>query len=395
MLKKYNVFLTKTNIKTNYFWFAFICAFSVAHIYYNQPILSLISKDLDINPNKIGIIPFIIQISYAFGLIFFVPLGDFLSRKKVLISLLIINSLASFIISFSQNLIQLIIFNIFIGLTSVGAQIVIPMVSLIAMTHEKGKAVGLVTSGLMTGVLLGRILSGFIGEIFSWNTVYRFSAILDILLIFILLRVIPITPISTNFSYLKTLKSLFSYFFNQKELRYICLSGGLLFTAVSSLWGALAFLLAHEPYHYGSDTVGSLGLTGIAGILITPYIGQLVDRLQPKAVIILASIFCIIGFCLIGFAQISLIFLICGLTILDIGARANLVGNQLKTFNLSTEARSRLNTIFMFCYFIGGALGTWLGSIISYKYSWLGMAIFGLSLGCVNLVINLARHIKE
>ena len=72
-----------------------ICAFCVANNYYNQPILMLISNSIGVTYKQIGNLPTIVQLAYAAGLLFLVPLGDKFNRKKLLQSLLFINLFAS------------------------------------------------------------------------------------------------------------------------------------------------------------------------------------------------------------------------------------------------------------------------------------------------------------
>ncbi|WP_225002500.1 MFS transporter [Klebsiella pneumoniae] len=202
--------------KSSYFALACLCAFAVANIYYNQPLLELFAKDFAVDEKHAGSVAMFVQLSYAAGLVFFVPLGDRFERRKLLIILLGINAAASAAASFTQTIGQLLTVNIVIGMTSVGAQIVIPMVSLIAPAEQRGRAVGTVMSGLMAGVLFGRILSGFVGNYFGWRSMYLVATTLDLFLLIMVPRLLPHSKTSASqIPYHLLLKSLITFFIKE------------------------------------------------------------------------------------------------------------------------------------------------------------------------------------
>ena len=375
-----------------YFALACLCALSVANIYYNQPLLALFAKEFAVDQKHAGSVAMFVQLSYAAGLVFFVPLGDRFERRKLLMVLLSIGALASAVASFTHTIGQLQAVNIVIGLTSVGAQIVIPMVSLMAPAEQRGRAVGTVMSGLMAGVLFGRILSGFVGHYLGWRSMYLVAAGLDLLLLCMIPGLLPHNKtVPSKIPYHSLLKSLLSFFIKERDLRLSCYGGAMMFGGFSALWGGLAFLLAQSPYHYSSDIVGSFGVTGVAGMLATPYIGRIADRFSPRRVVLAGTVVALSGFCSVCFAPHHLFALIIALVLLDIGGRAGLVGNQLRALALSAEGRSRLNTVFMCTYFIGGAIGTRAGAEISVRYGWTGIGVTGLALSCGVLLLNLKQ----
>lgn len=382
--------------KNSYFALACLCAFSVANIYYNQPLLELFAREFAVDNKRAGSVAMVVQLSYAAGLVFFVPLGDRLDRRRLLMVLLAFNALASFVASFSQSIEHLLAVNIIIGMTSIGAQIIIPFVSILAPVEQRGRAVGLVMSGLMAGVLLGRIVSGFIGDYWGWRAMYLVACGLNIALLLMVPRLLPHSkPATSSLSYYALLQSLVSLFVKEPHLRLSCICGAMMFGGASALWGGLSFLLARPPFHYGSDIVGSLGFAGIAGILSTPYIGRLADRFTPRIVVIIGSLVALLGFICVFYSPSFFPALVIALILLDIGGRAGLVGNQLRALALSLEARSRLNTVFMFFYFIGGAIGTRAGAEISGRYGWSGIAAMGFTLCFLVFLLNIRERVAS
>lgn len=370
------------------FLFAGICAFSVANIYYNQPLLVLFAQTFGADVGQASSIAMTVQLAYAVGLVLFVPLGDWVSRRKLMISLLCVNAAGSIWAASSSSLPMLIAAHVVIGMTSVGAQIIIPAVSLMMSPEQRGRAVGTVMSGLLAGILLARTLSGLVGGYAGWRTMYVLAAGIDIGLIAVVAATLPASGGLARSSYGQLLRSLGQLLATERELRLACLCGALMFGAFSALWGALAYLLSRPPYRFHSDAVGLFGLVGIAGIFASPFIGRLADRLGARAVVLLGAIAAACAFALIGSSASLLPALLLGIVILDLGGRAGLVGNQLRALSLSDSARSRLNTVFMACYFLGGALGTRAGAALAGEYGWSGIAALGLAASTVVIVLN-------
>lgn len=230
--------------QSSYFALACLCAFAVANIYYNQPLLALFAKDFAVDEKYASSVAMFVQLAYAAGLVFFVPLGDRFERRKLLMILLGVNATASAVASFTQTIEQLIAVNIVIGMTAIGAQIVIPMVSIIAPAEQRGRAVGTVMSGLMAGVLFGRILSGFVGDYLGWRSMYIVATLLDLTLLMMVPKLLPYSkPTASQISYPALLKSLVTYFIKESDLRLSCLCGALMFGGFSALWGDLHFYL--------------------------------------------------------------------------------------------------------------------------------------------------------
>ncbi len=282
----------------------------------------------------------------------------------------------------------LAIANIIIGLTSVSAQLIIPTVSLLASSESRGKIVGTVMSGLFAGILLARTVSGFVGEYAGWRSMYWLAAGLNLILIAIIYTSLPRQILSTAISYKRLLYSMLELIKTEPILRLASMTGFALFAAFSGLWGTLAFLLNQAPYHFNSSIVGSFGLVGILGMIASPTIGSLSGRWGGGKIVAMGGLMSVIAFILIGRSGFHLTALILGIILLDIGSRMGLVGNQVRIYTLSPEMRSRLNTVFMSCYFVGGAVGTRLGAAAGTYAGWLGIAVLGAALALLVAVIQ-------
>ena len=365
-----------------------ICAFCVANNYYNQPILMLISNSIGVTYKQIGNLPTIVQLAYAAGLLFLVPLGDKFNRKKLLQSLLFINLFASAAAFIATNFIFLEIATFFIGISSIGAQIIIPAVSQYVDKKNVGNAVGILLSGLVTGILFGRLFSGYIGGILGWRSVFLFAACIDVIIILFIHFKFPNNADNNEIGYKKLMKSVMSLVLTEKELRRSCFSGFVIFGAYSALWGIITYLTSLPPFYFTSHDVGLIGLCGIAGVIASPYVGHLTDKSSPIFVVAVGAVISFAGFTVMYYSAYSLIILLISIILLEISTRFSMIGNQLRAFSLNETAKSRLNTAFMTSYFLGGSVGTKLGSIIGGTYGWAGLAILGCIASLAVVIVN-------
>nr|WP_244868747.1 MFS transporter [Photorhabdus noenieputensis] len=353
------------------------CGFAVANIYYNQPLLPIIGTSFSVNGSISGWIATLTQIGYAAGLLFFGPLGDTLSRRKLIFCLLIGNIISLILCATAPNFTCLLASSLIVGLTSISAQIIIPAVSGWVIPEKRGRAVGSLMSGLFAGALLARALGGAVGEYFGWREMFILAALIDICLFFLVWFVLPEIETPHTMTYGQLLISLGKLIKQQPLLREAALSGFLLFAAFNTLWGSLALLLSQPPYGWGSDIAGLFGLTGIVGMLASPIIGSLTDRFGGRAIVATGALLVALALGLISGTGHSILFLFAGIILLDLGSRAGLVANQTQLYTLLPDARSRLNTVFMTCYFSGGAIGSSLGAIAAWHFSWYGVAFSG------------------
>lgn len=163
-----------------------------------------------------------------------------------------------------------------------------------------------------------------------------------------------------------------------RGLREASLTGAALFAAFSAFWPVLTLLLAGPPFHLGPQAAGLFGIVGAAGALAAPYAGRFADTRGPRAIISLAIALLAVSFVIFALSGTSLVGLVIGVIVLDVGVQAAQISNQSRIYALKPEARSRVNTVYMVCYFIGGALGSSVGVMAWRAAGWLGMCAAGL-----------------
>lgn len=368
---------------------AIVAGISVANLYYNQPLLNLIRHELGISEFKTNLIAMITQVGYAVGLLFIVPLGDLYQRKKIILINFILLVFSLLAIALAPNIYLIWASSFVTGICSMIPQIFVPIASQFSKPENKGRNVGIVISGLLTGILASRVVSGFVGEVLGWREMYFIAAGMMLVCGIVVLKVLP--DIRPNFQgkYSDLMKSLFSLIKEYPALRIYSIRAGLAFGSFLAMWSCLAFKMSQAPFYAGSDIIGILGLCGIAGALTASFVGKYVKTVGIRN-------FNFIGCGLILLAWVALYFygniytgIIAGVILIDIGMQCIQLSNQTSIFNICPSASNRVNTIFMTTYFIGGSLGTFLAGSCWQAWGWSGVAGIGIILTLASLLITI------
>lgn len=360
---------------------------AVANIYYLQPLLGSMAQFFHITQAHAGFIATLIQIGYAGGLLFILPMADILEKRKLICIMLLLSATFLFLFYLSSNVIIASFTAFGIGFTSIVPQLLIPLGAQMSKPEERGKVIGSIMSGLLIGILLSRVLSGMIGNYLGWKSIYLIAMFCMLILAVILRIMLPKCYSSSKITYITSMKSLKSLIVKYYTLRESAIIGAMAFCAFSAFWTALTFLLQGSHYKMGSDIAGLFGLVGVIGALFSPLAGKLSDtkgfRYTVKLTIIIVMISYIV-FLIFGFRLCGLII---GVILLDLGVQCCNVSNQANIHRLSEEARNRITAIYMVSFFLGGALGSYLGALIFQHFNWFGVCILGLTTQVVALAV--------
>jgi len=365
----------------------------VANIYYNQPLLSEIARSFHVDNAQAGRVSMFTQIGYASGLLFIVPLADMFRRKKLMVidfALVIISLLG---VAVAPSLLVLNVASYLVGLSSVIPQLLIPMAAHMAAPHERGKKIGVVMSGLLIGILLSRTLSGFVGAQLGWRAMFYIAAgLMTIVWILVILMLPEIEP-DYKGNYGRLMKSLIDLIKQEPKLRLAALRGALCFAAFSAFWSTIVFLLK-ENFNLGSAVAGEFGLVGAFGAIAAGLMGRLSDKMNPFKLSTFTLLLVLLSFIIFYFSGHSLVGLVIGVIVLDMGVQATHISNQAIIFALHPGARNRLNTVYMVSYFIGGAAGTFLTTELWSSYKWTGVCVIGATVSVIVLVVHLLNSKK-
>jgi len=350
---------------------------TVANLYYNQPLLADIGRSFGVSADAAGIVSTCTQIGYALGMFLFVPLGDVRERRGLVSALLVLVALSLVGVAAAQSLAWIYAASFAVGLTTVVPQIMVPMAASLAAPEQQGRAVGTVMSGLLLGILFTRTVSGLIGGTWGWRVMYGIAAVLMLVLLAVLRAKLPANRPQSDMRYGALLASMAGLIRRYAVLREAAAIGAANFAAFSAFWTALSFFLEGEPYRYSSQVAGLFGLIGAAGALGAPIVGRLADRWKPEWLIGALLGLNLLAYALFGALGVCLAALIAGVVLLDLGVQGTQVANMTRIYALDPPSRSRLNTVQMVTTFLGGAIGSSLGSYSWRHWGWTGVCWAG------------------
>lgn len=371
---------------------AVIAGLTVANCYYNQPLLELIRHDIGITEQSANLITVITQIGYALGLFFLIPLGDMFSPKKLILANMSIAAVMAIVMAVAQNVWMLWGSSLLIGACSVIPQFFIPIAGQFSAPKNKSRNMGIVLSGLLTGILTSRVISGYIGEWLGWREMFLVAAFVMLICMGVMLLMMPEMKRNYEGTYRGLMSTMAEIMVLHPSVRIYAIRAAFGFGSMMAIWSCLAFHLAQPPFRAGSDMVGMLGLCGIMGAVAASGIGKQI----PK--------FGIHNFSLFGAATqivawaIALLFgdtyagLIAAIILVDIGLQCQQLSNQSGCLQEIPQAANRANTIFMTTYFIGGSLGTFCAGYVWNRANWLGVCIVGMTFALISLAITLCNR---
>lgn len=358
---------------------------AVANIYYNQPILGIIEHEFG-NETIVGLVPMATQLGYALGLFLLLPLGDLVSRHRLILVQFILLALALVLMAMSTTPWVLVGTSLLVGVTSTVAQQIVPFAATLAAPEKRGAAIGTVMSGVLAGILFSRTVSGYIGEHLGWRDVFLFGAPVALLAGLTMFLILPKHAPISKLSYSRALKSLAVIWVKEPSLRQAALTQAALFASFSAFWTILAFYLQSPRFNLGADVAGLFGIVGAVGIFAAPLAGRIADRRGPYPVVCLGALLTLLAWAIFGFWG-SLAALIVGVIVLDFGVQSALVSNQHIVLTLGHETRSRINTLFMTSMFLGGAAGSGLASLGWSYAAWPAVSGIGATLALVGIVL--------
>ncbi|QHG24495.1 MFS transporter [Pseudomonas sp. DTU12.1] len=367
--------------------FAIACGLSVANVYYAQPLLDAMASTFAMDPATVGIVISLTQVGYGIGLLLLVPLGDLLNRRHLIVSQLLLSTCAVLLVALSSSGPWFLAGLLLTGLLAVVAQVLVAYAAHLAQPEQRGHVVGLVTSGIVVGLLLARTVSGIMADLAGWRSVYLLSAGLTLLMALLLWRVLPAAEQPpTQDSYGQLLRSVFSLLREEKVLRDRAVLALLTFAAGTVLWTPLVLPLSTPPLSLSHTQIGLFGLAGAAGALGAAHAGRLADRGRAQWTSGAALMLMLASWLAIAFTQSSLWALLLGVITFDLGLQAVHVTSQSLIYSVRPDAQSRLVAAYMLFYSAGSALGSVMATMMYAWAGWLGVCALGAAINLLALV---------
>jgi predicted MFS family arabinose efflux permease len=366
---------------------AVACGTAVANNYYAQPLLDVIARRLGVGDAVAGLLVTAGQAGYVAGLLFIVPLGDLVQRRRLVTAASCVTAVGLAVAAAAPSFAVLAAATAVFGVTSVVAQILVPFSADLAGEEERGRVVGTVMSGLLVGILTARTVAGLIAGAFGWRAVYAVAAGITALLAAILWRALPAIPPRTDLTYRDLLRSIAALVREEPVLRRRSLYGATTFASFGAFWTSLAFLLSRPPFDYGTSVIGLFGLAGLAGALAASFAGRLHDRGLSRPATGAFALLCVVAWIPLAAARHSVAGLLAGALVLDLGIQGVHILNQSRIYALRPDARSRLTTAYMTSYFLGGAAGSALSALAWSSGGWLAVCAVGAAFPLIGLLV--------
>ncbi len=364
-------------------------AVSVANLYYVQPLLPMLRHDFRAGDGVVALATTLGQLGFVIGLALVLPLGDLLERRGLISTTALACAASLLLTGLAPDLALLLAAMVLVGVTAVVTQLVVPLAATLAPARERGRVVGMVMSGLLVGILLARTLSGLVAAAAGWRVMFYLAAGMMAAVSLALRRLLPVSRAGVELSYPRLLASLWQILRTEPVLRRRAGLGALSMGAFSALWTSIAFLLAGPPYHYGSDRIGLFGLVGAAGAVMASAAGRHADRGRVVGLTVLSAT-CIAGaYAAILLGARSLPVLVGGIVVLDVGCQGMHITNQSEIYRLRGEVRTRLNSLYMMAYFLGGTAASGASAALYGLYGWSAVAGLGLGLGSAAVLASL------
>ena len=375
---------------------AIACGLCAGTNYYAQPLIGSIQQYFQVPEAQVALTVTFAQVAYALGLLLIVPLGDIVNKTKFIPLLMLIAALGLFISAFSSHIYMLWAGTILASLFSVAAQVLIPFATMAVKPEKTGQVIGFLMSGLLVGILLSTSLAGVLSELWHWKAIYALSGTLMLIIAVLLKARLPYV-LRLNISYFDIFRSMGSLLHQEPRLVLRSLIGGCCFAAMSILFSTIALLLTRPPFTLTDLWIGLVTLVGVFGALSSSYLGRFADRGHTQTLTVLGLITLLLSWALLYGGAISLLSYIAGYACIHLGLAMVHTANQGIVFRLRPDAKSRINSIYMTTYFIGGACGSALG-VVAWQYGgWSMSCLVGVLLIILAGVFAMmdARYIKH
>jgi predicted MFS family arabinose efflux permease len=365
--------------------FAIAAGAAVGNLYWAQPLLKYIGDSFGVSTSVAGLLVTVTQVGYAIGIFLIVPLGDTLNRRRLLPAIMALSAIALAACAIAPSFNMLLVALGLTGMSTVTGQLLLPMAGDLATNEQRGRVVGTVASGTLTGIVVSRTISGLLADAFGWRAIYVTAALVATVLALVLSRALPESPARPAVSYRKLLGSVLAVVRRYRSVQVILAIGSATFAVFTMFWTGLTFLLSSAPFSYSATQIGLLGLAGLAGTVAAQRAGQMHDRGWSRPATSAALVLAIVALVIVVLGASSIVMILIGTVLFQAAIQIVNVLNQIRLFAVDPSARSRLNTAFVTGNFIGGAIGSAIAGALWQLGGW--SAVIGAGMGLMALAL--------
>ncbi|UYY58052.1 MFS transporter [Sphingomonas sp. S2-65] len=354
------------------------CAICVANNYYSQPLLIDIARDLGLSKSLSGMAPTLTQLGIALGMLLLLPLGDRIDNRLITTSLLAVQAATLIVMATATAPALYMAASLVAGLCGIVTYLLPAYATRLVAPERRGAVTGMLATGILTGIMLGRSVAGIAGYAVGWRTVYATAALATLIMAVVMIRAMPPTPGLRPQSYRGLLQSVTALVSQSALLRRATLLQALSFGSFNALWVGLTLHLQEAPFHLDTRRIGELALLAVTSAIAAPFLGRLADRWSMAAVVRLAFLVTAAGWLAALVLPSDYIGIVAAMVLVGIGAIGTDVTLRAALYGLAPDIRMRLNAVYSTGTFLGGSIFSLLTPILWSRLGW--PAVAGVSL---------------
>jgi predicted MFS family arabinose efflux permease len=361
---------------------------SVANVYYAQPLLARIGPALHVGAGELGLTTTGTQVGYLLGLVLIVPLGDLVSRRGLIVAQALAAAAGLAAVGMSVSVADFLVGSAVVGMASCVVQVIVAYAAQASPPARRGQTVGIVTSGVVMGILLARTVSGLAASLLGWRGAFLLQAAAMLAMAAVLSRLLPAGQRRDEpVPYLRAISSVCTLATRDRTFLLRSVLGLLMFAGFGALWGSVALPLSAAPWRLTTGQVGLFGIVGVAGALGASSAGRQADRGHAQRVTGLALVLLPLSWAAIAAAPRSLVLLAVGMLVLDFAGQSLHVTNQHLIVAGSHGASSRIIGSYMVFYSVGTGGGAIAATSLYSLAGWGAVAALGASLSILALLV--------
>jgi MFS family permease len=364
---------------------ALTIAVVTANAYYIHPIIGDVARGFGVGEAEIGLVPALNQLALAFGILLLLPLGDFYSNRRLCLVFVAGQTLCLGGMVLAQ---QFALFNAastLLGFFTIAPYLIPAFASKRVAPERLGQVTAKLTAAVIFGILVARMGAGIIAEHADWHTVYvcafvLMAAVSAFLPFAMRSEVQPVKQPGAPYSAL--IASVFTLAAKHPDMRISAAIQGLNFAIFTASWLALALHLTSPALGYGTDDVGYLAGIAAVSVITTPRLGRWADKVGPRRARVVAAMVQLSGIALLYPLGFSIWSVIVPLFLVNLVGPTVDVTGRMTLFTLAPEIRTRLTTSYIVTMFVGGAVGSALGTGVYDAGGWAATCALLLAMSC-------------
>lgn len=352
----------------------------IANLYYAQPLVPYIAADLRIAPGLAGSIVSAGQFGYGIGLFLVVPLADSIENRRLVLSCSAVVIAALIGLATAPGAPAFFFWGALAGISSCGAQILIPYLSRILPAATRGRVLGYVSAGVLTTVMLARPLALFVTAAAGWRAIYWAAAAVALLLALWLARAMPPHRPTARLAYRETLRSMFAVYAANRRVRRRTVYQALIFAGFTMFW-AVAPILLSARFGLAPAEIGLFALVGAGGAVTAPFAGRIADSGRGQGGMLIATLLIAAAFALSAVASERMLLapLALAAILIDGAVQACQTFSRLIVLEVDPSIRGRVNALYMTLVYTSGAIGSIVGVYLYTRAGWAAVAALGIT----------------